>query len=67
MDETMITKLTTGHKIILTTLLAALIFLGASALLLVKYANRIIKVELEARLGGPSQSTESILSGGTSK
>ena len=47
----MITKMTTGHKIILITLLAALIFFGGSALLLVKYSNRIIKVELEARLG----------------
>ena len=32
-------------------MIAALIFFGGSALLLVKYANQIIKVELETRLG----------------
>ena len=43
--------MTVRGKIIITSAIAALIFFSGSALLLVKYANQIIKVELETRLG----------------
>ena len=43
--------MTVRLKIVLTSVIAAIIFFGGSALLLIRYANRIIKVELETRLG----------------
>jgi len=43
--------MTARLKIVLISMIAAFVFFGGSALLLVRYANRIIAVELETRLG----------------
>jgi len=43
--------MTARLKIILISVVAAILFFGGSALLLIRYANRIIKVELETRIG----------------